>query len=74
MIISGGGSGIGKALISVLYVERVKEFAVIGRDISKLNALESEYSNAEFLTLKGISQYQKIYTIFQNWFQINRKV
>jgi short-subunit dehydrogenase len=59
--ISGGGSGIGKALIAALYKEGTRDFAVIGRNIDKLKALESEFTEANFLIFSGdISQVKDI--------------
>lgn len=61
VVISGGGSGIGKSLIAELYKEGVKDFAVIGRNLDKLKALESEFPKADFLLFSGdVSQVKDI--------------
>ena len=61
IVISGGGSGIGKSLIATLYIEGVRDFAVIGRNIDKLKTLESEFTKANFLLFCGdISQVNDI--------------
>ena len=51
--ISGGGSGIGKALITELYKAGVKDFAVIGRNLQKLKTLEQAFPKASFLLFGG---------------------
>ncbi|MEO6348729.1 MAG: SDR family NAD(P)-dependent oxidoreductase [Aquaticitalea sp.] len=53
VVISGGGSGIGKALITEFYKEGTRHFAVIGRSIDKLNALKNDFPKAEFLCFGG---------------------
>ena len=61
VVISGGGSGIGKSLIAELYKEGVKDFAVIGRNPDKLKTLESEFPEANFLLFGGdVSQLKDI--------------
>lgn len=51
--ISGGGSGIGKALIGELYKHGARNFAVIGRNSDKLKALENEFPGGNFLVFPG---------------------
>lgn len=51
--ISGGGSGIGKAIITELYNEGVRDFAVIGRSLDKLKELEDEFPKAKFELYSG---------------------
>ena len=53
VMISGGGSGIGHAIVTELYKEGVKDFAVIGRSLEKFEALKNEFSNAEFTLYSG---------------------
>ena len=53
VMISGGGSGIGHAIVTELYKEGVKDFAVIGRSLEKLEALKTDFPNAEFTLYSG---------------------
>ncbi|HET6254722.1 MAG TPA: SDR family NAD(P)-dependent oxidoreductase [Puia sp.] len=53
ILITGGSSGIGKAIISELYRRGARQFAVIGRDLKKMQALGSEFPEAKFLYLPG---------------------
>lgn len=53
VLITGGSAGIGKALIDGLVSEGVKDIAVIGRRRELLEALKSEYSSVNFLTIQG---------------------
>jgi NAD(P)-dependent dehydrogenase (short-subunit alcohol dehydrogenase family) len=53
ILITGGSSGIGKAIISELYRRGARQFAVIGRDLKKMQALGGEFPEAKFLYLPG---------------------
>ncbi|WP_373059440.1 SDR family NAD(P)-dependent oxidoreductase [Zunongwangia sp. H14] len=53
VVISGGGSGIGKELINQLYQEGTRDFAVIGRNKQKLVSLESTFPEANFILFSG---------------------
>lgn len=53
VVISGGGSGIGKSIIQELYQDGTKQFAVIGRNLKRLENLKSDFPNAEFHLFKG---------------------
>lgn len=53
ILITGGSSGIGKAIISELYRRGARQIAVIGRDLQKMQALGSEFPEANFLYLSG---------------------
>jgi len=53
ILITGGSSGIGKALIGELYQRGARRFAVIGRDPDKMQALKPEFPEAELVLLKA---------------------
>jgi NAD(P)-dependent dehydrogenase (short-subunit alcohol dehydrogenase family) len=53
ILITGGSSGIGKAIISELYRRGARGFAVIGRNTKKMQALGSEFPEAKFIYLPG---------------------
>ncbi len=53
VVITGGGSGIGKAIIAELSNEGVRDFAVWGRNVEKLKTLESIYPDANFILFSG---------------------
>lgn len=53
VIVTGGSAGIGKALIKELISHGVKDFAVIGRSQDKLDALEKEFEDANFILVSG---------------------
>ena len=53
VLISGGSSGIGKALIEELLQEGATDFAVIGRNDDKLKDLETAFPEADFVLLQG---------------------
>lgn len=53
VLITGGSSGIGKAIVSALYQSGTKDFAVAGRDDAKLKQLEKDFPGASFLLLHG---------------------
>ena len=50
-MITGGSSGIGKAMIAELYRRGVRQFAVIGRNGAKLQALQQEFPEATFILI-----------------------
>lgn len=53
VVITGGGSGIGEKIVAELYDEGVKDFAVMGRSMEKLEALKKEFPKAEFELYSG---------------------
>jgi short-subunit dehydrogenase len=53
VVITGGGSGIGEKIIAELYDEGVKDFAVLGRSMEKLEALKKEFPKASFELYSG---------------------
>lgn len=53
ILVTGGSSGIGKAVISELYRRGARQFAVIARDTKKMQALGSEFPEAKFIYLPG---------------------
>jgi short-subunit dehydrogenase len=53
VLITGGSAGIGKSLIAELAGRGVKEIAVIGRRKEPLEALKSEFTSVDFLTIQG---------------------
>jgi NADP-dependent 3-hydroxy acid dehydrogenase YdfG len=61
VVITGGGSGIGKSLIAELHKAGVKDFAVIGRNLEILKTLEEAFPEANFLLFGGdVSQAKDI--------------
>lgn len=61
VFITGGGSGIGKALIEEFSKQGVRDIAVFGRNITKINKLEDEFPEISFLKIQGdISQINDI--------------
>jgi short-subunit dehydrogenase len=66
VLITGGSSGIGKALISELYNNGVRTIAVLGRDRSKMESLKTTYPEVNFLFLKGdVSKLDDIKELIQ---------
>lgn len=53
ILITGGSSGIGKAMIARLYEMGARDIAVIGRDRHKLEALGTSFPDARFIYLDG---------------------
>jgi len=53
ILITGGSSGIGKALIAELHRRGARSFAVIGRDESKMQDLTTAFPEARFILLTG---------------------
>ena len=53
VLITGGSAGIGKAIISELVNQGVREFAVMGRRKEALEVLRTEFPSADFLLLQG---------------------
>ncbi|WP_439883443.1 SDR family NAD(P)-dependent oxidoreductase [Pontibacter sp. MBLB2868] len=53
VLITGGSAGIGKSIIQELVQRGVRDFAVVGRRKEALDALKSEFSSANFLTIQG---------------------
>ncbi|WP_437373071.1 SDR family NAD(P)-dependent oxidoreductase [Maribacter litoralis] len=72
ILITGGSCGIGKALIGELYKRGAKEFAVVGRNFEKMEALQEAFPLAIFLCIQGdisqLNEIQKIYSrVNQVW-------
>lgn len=66
ILITGGSSGIGKALISELYKNGARTICVVGRDRSKMEPLKTTYPEVNFLFLKGdVSQLCDIKEVIQ---------
>lgn len=53
VFITGGDRGIGKELVNVLIKKGVKDFALMSRSLSGLDALKQEFASVNFLGLKG---------------------
>ncbi|GAB3195382.1 short-subunit dehydrogenase [Pontibacter aydingkolensis] len=53
VLITGGSAGIGKSIIQELVHRGVRDFAVVGRRKEALDALQSEFPSANFLTIQG---------------------
>lgn len=53
ILITGGSSGIGKALLNELYQKGARNFAIVGRNLEKMQALKSDFPEANFLFLQG---------------------
>ena len=53
ILVTGGSSGIGKALVRELYQRGARWFAVIGRDPAKMQVLKSEFPEAELFLLNA---------------------
>lgn len=53
VLISGGGAGIGKAIIAELAKHGVRDIAVLGRTKAALEALTTEFPSVRFLLLPG---------------------
>jgi short-subunit dehydrogenase len=51
ILITGGSSGIGKALITSFYHRGARQFAVIGRDEAKMQTLKRTFPDADFIFL-----------------------
>jgi short-subunit dehydrogenase len=53
ILITGGSSGIGKAVIAKLYLLGARDIAVMGRDLQKIEALSADFPDARFIYLQG---------------------
>lgn len=53
VLITGGSAGIGKAMVKELIGKGVKDFAVVGRTISKLEKLKEEFPDTNFLSISA---------------------
>ncbi|WP_010227189.1 SDR family NAD(P)-dependent oxidoreductase [Gillisia marina] len=53
ILITGGSSGIGKALITEFYKEGARNIAVVGRDEGKMKDLKSEFPEAKFTFIQA---------------------
>ena len=76
ILISGGSSGIGKAIVAELYHLGARDIAVIGRDAEKLKFLGNDFPEARFIYLEGdVSDFRKISdftgTIKSQWGKID---
>jgi NAD(P)-dependent dehydrogenase (short-subunit alcohol dehydrogenase family) len=72
ILITGGSSGIGKAIIAKLYLLGARDIAVMGRDLRKMETLGAAFPDARFLYLKSdVSDLANIKTsiekINQQW-------
>lgn len=75
-VVTGGSAGIGKAIIKELISHGVEDFAVIGRSQDKLEALEEEFEDINFVLVSGdvskledIERFVEIVNI--NWDRID---
>ncbi|AVR44209.1 short-chain dehydrogenase [Christiangramia fulva] len=76
VLITGGNSGIGKAIIKELIHHGVKEIAVFARNLNTLERLKSDFPSAQFLLLKGdlssTEDLKKCITVIQsNWKELD---
>lgn len=76
ILITGGSSGIGKALISEFYKNGASNFAVVGRNIDKMKNLQAEFSNIEFNFIQAdVSKLEDIKEVInsvkKDWKQID---
>ncbi|MFD2999306.1 SDR family NAD(P)-dependent oxidoreductase [Pontibacter toksunensis] len=76
VLISGGSAGIGKSIIQELVRHGVQDIAVIGRRKEALDALKSEFSSVNILTIQGnVSEVQDleraITTITEVWGELD---
>jgi len=53
ILVTGGGAGIGKSLIEECIQRGARHFAITGRTAEKLDAVEEEFSSANFLKIPG---------------------
>lgn len=53
ILITGGSSGIGKAIVAELYRLGARQIAVVGRDPEKMKKLGMEFPEASFIYLTG---------------------
>jgi len=53
ILITGGSSGIGKSIIKELYSRGARSFAVLGRNIEKMEALIDQFPQAKFTLIQG---------------------
>jgi NAD(P)-dependent dehydrogenase (short-subunit alcohol dehydrogenase family) len=53
ILITGGSSGIGKAIIAELYRLGARDIAIVGRDPEKMKKLGTEFPEASFSYLEG---------------------
>lgn len=61
ILITGGSSGIGKALLAELHHLGAVDFAVVGRDGEKLKKLSKDFPKAHFTTLEAdITDFKQI--------------
>jgi NAD(P)-dependent dehydrogenase (short-subunit alcohol dehydrogenase family) len=63
ILITGGTSGIGKAIIEQLYQLGARDIAIIGRDPRKFEKLKTDLPESNFIFLEGnVSDFKKIKT------------
>lgn len=53
ILLTGGSSGIGKALLAELHQKGARNFAIVGRNLNKMQALKPDFPEANFLFLQG---------------------
>ena len=76
ILITGGSSGIGKALITEFHKNGASAFAVVGRDVDKMKTLETEFPKVEFIFIQAdVSKLDDIKEIINSvkrkWKQID---
>ncbi len=76
ILITGGSSGIGKALIAEFHENGASTFAVVGRNVDKMKKLQSEFPNVEFSFIQAdVSKLDDIKEIINSvkkeWKQID---
>lgn len=76
VLITGGSAGIGKSLIKELVKHGVHDIAVVGRRKEALEALQSEFTSVNFLTIQGnVSKAEDldraVTTITEEWGQLD---
>lgn len=66
ILVTGGASGIGKALIAAFYHRGARQFAVLGRDKTKMETLKSAFPQAHFLFLiADLAQPSELKAVFE---------
>lgn len=76
IVITGGASGIGKAILEAFYKAGARQFAVLGRKLDKMEALALQFKDAEILPIQAdVSQPEDILAASQQvkeaWGQVD---